>query len=347
MTSNANMLRLKYQRHLKRLLLGPGTLEAAAYRKEIIFPEETVTYLPPVYLDGQIERVIGSPQEVESATKLTGYHAPTIAYHLREVALVDGSVYSGTLKFFVGHFKAPIPVEPVDLDRAALASTFYGVKYFGHWLRDDCTHWLLANEIDLPPLCLPSPTGLHVEGYKSLFEQSWTPTFRARVKHLTIFGDHDQNGLRRQRYERLRNIIAAHFMRNNRRSLVYLKRGNDGTPRRIQNEAEIIDTLTRSGFTVLDTASTPLEELLGTLVDARLVVSLEGSHIAHCVCSIPNDSGLLVLQPPDRFGASHRLWTNCLGIRSGFVVGRKSGAGYHFDMIEIRRTIDLLERAVG
>jgi hypothetical protein len=347
------MLFLKYQRQLKRLFLGPGTLEATAYRKEVIWPEETVTYLPQIYLDGQIERVVGSPiestrdQEVERATKLTAYHAPTIAYHLKEVAVIDGSVYSGRLRFFVGDFKAPSSVEPADFNRAALVSTFYGVRYFGHWLRDDCTHWLLAKEFNLPQLGFPGTSGIHVESYKALFDQVLTPTIRAHVKHLTIFSDHDQNGKRRQLYEQLRDIVAARYARGARRSLVYLKRGNSGAPRKIQNEAEIIEKLTRNGFKILDTALLSLDQLLGALVNARLIVSLEGSHIAHCVCSIPSDSGLLVLQPPDRFAANHRLWTNCLGIRSGFVVGKMSEAGYHFDLVEILQTIDLLERAIG
>jgi capsular polysaccharide biosynthesis protein len=118
-------------------------------------------------------------------------------------------------------------------------------------------------------------------------------------------------------------------------------------PRKIRNEAEIIDGLVVSGFTILDTASTTLDELLDTLVNAKIVVSLEGSHIAHCVYAMPSDSGLLVLQPPDRFSASQRLWTSCLGIRSGFVVGKVHEAGYEFDPVEIHRTIDLLERAIA
>jgi Glycosyltransferase 61 len=353
MTSNSMMLLLKYRRHFKRLFAGPGTLDTAACRQEIICPEESVTYLPVIHLDGQIERVVGSPaestkeQEIESATRLTGRHAPTIAYHLRDVAIVDGSVYSGAMRFFVADLKPPGSVEPTDLDRAALVSSYYGVKYFGHWLRDDCTLHLLANDLDIPPVCLPGPAGLHIEGYKSLFDQPGTPTFRARVKHLTIFSDYHENSLRRQRYERLREIVAAHFPRGACRSLVYLKRGADGVPRKIQNEAEVISTLVASGFTVLDTASTPLDELIETLVNARLVVSLEGSHISHCVYSMPSDSGLLVLQPQDRFSANQHLWTNCLGIRSGFVVGKLNGAGYRFDPIEICRTIDLLERAIA
>jgi Glycosyltransferase 61 len=353
MTSNATILFLKYRRHFNRLFAGPGTLETAAYRQEVIHPDESVTHLPAIHLDGQIERVTGSPlestkaQEIESATKLRGRHAPTIAYHLRDVALVDGSVYSGNMRFFVRDLEAPNSAEPIDLDRAALVSSYYGVKYFGHWLRDDCTLHLLARDLDIPPLCLPGPAGLHIEGYKSLFDQSCAPTFRARIKHLTIFSDYHQNGLRRQRYEHLRAIVAARFPRGALRSYVYLKRGVDGVPRTIDNEDEIIRALTACGFTVLDTASTPLDELLGTLVNARIVVSLEGSHIAHCVYSMPSDSGLMILQPPDRFSANQRLWTDCLGIRSGFVVGSLNETGYEFDPIEISQTIDLLERAIA
>jgi Glycosyltransferase 61 len=353
MTSNAAILFLKYRRHFNRLFTGPGTLDAAAYRQEVIHPEESVTHLPAIHLDGQIERVTGSPaestkdQEIQSVTKVRGRHAPTIAYHLKDVALVDGSIYSGTMRFFVRTLEAPDSVEPIDLDRAALASSYYGVKYFGHWLRDDCTLHLLARDRDIPPLCLPGPAGLHIEGYKSLFDQSSTPIFRARIKHLTIFSDHHQNSLRRQRYERLRAIVATRFPRGTTRSIVYLKRGADGAPRIIHNEDEIIRVLAASGFTVLDTASTPLDELLGTLVNARIVVSQEGSHIAHCVYAMPSDSGLLVLQPPDRFSANQRLWTDCLGIRSGFVVGKLHERGYEFDPTEIGRTIDLLERAIA
>jgi hypothetical protein len=352
MTSNATVLFLKYRRHFNRLFAGPGTLEEAAYWREIIYPEESVTYLPAIHLDGQIERVTGSPsestkaREIESVMRLKGRHAPTIAYHFRDVALVDGSVYSNTMKFFVRDLEASSPIEPIDLDRAALVSSYYGVRYFGHWLRDDCTLQLLARDLDLPPLCLPGPAGLHIEGYTSLFDQSWTPTVRAYIKHLAIFSDHDQNGLRRQRYERLRDTVAARYPRGNLRSFVYLKRGADGVRRAIRNEDEIIRMLAASGFTVLDTASTPLEELLGTLVNARIVVSLEGSHIAHCVYAMPSDSGLLVLEPADRFSANQRLWTDCLGIRSGFVVGTPNETGYEFDPTEIRRTIDLLECAL-
>src|SRR5882757_6082683 len=84
---------LRYSRHIKRLFTGQGTLQSAAYRQEILCPEEKATYRPAVYLDGQLERVTNSPvestkeMEIDSATKLTGRHAATIAYHFKDVAM--------------------------------------------------------------------------------------------------------------------------------------------------------------------------------------------------------------------------------------------------------------------
>ena len=269
-----------------------------------------------------------------------------LAYHLRDVAVIDGSVYHGTLRFFISKHEPTQSVRSRDIERAALVSSFYGSKYFGHWLRDDCTAYVLANDLNIPPLCFQSPSGRHMEGYKSLFDQEWTPTLRGRVKHLTVFSDYHENRLKLQRYEKLRSFVAARFPDRDYRSYVYLKRGKDGATRAVKNEDEIIAALVKNGFVVIDTGLTPLDKLLEILVNARIVVSVEGSHVSHCVYSVPRDSGLLILQPPDKFAANHRRWTSCLGIRFGFVVGTINEPGYQFDLTEILQTIDLLDRAI-
>ena len=89
---------------------------------------------------------------------------------------------------------------------------------------------------------------------------------------------------------------------------VYLRRGQSGVPRVIQNEDEIIDALTKQDFVVIDVAADSLDHIIKTLLNAKLVVSLEGSHTGHCVFTIPENSGLLLLQPPDRFCNVYRGW---------------------------------------
>jgi capsular polysaccharide biosynthesis protein len=125
-----------------------------------------------------------------------------------------------------------------------------------------------------------------------------------------------------------------------------LRRGNTGAPRLVRNEDEIVTRLIKRGFVVIDVGSDTLGHLIGTLFNAKIVVSMEGSHIAHCIYSSPKNSALLVLQPSDRFASIHRSWSASSGLRFGFVVGSRSDAGYYFPVSDILRTIDLLSAQI-
>ena len=140
----------------------------------------------------------------------------------------------------------------------------------------------------------------------------------------------------------MRDRIKAHFPRRDSDTYVYLKRGQTGVVRTIRNEDEIIDTLVKRGFQVVDITSDSLDSIIQTLLNAKIVVSLEGSHLAHWIYTAPDNGGLLVLQPPDRFIALQRAYAECLGIRYAFVVGEIAEAGYHFPPADILRTVDLL-----
>ena len=130
----------------------------------------------------------------------------------------------------------------------------------------------------------------HLQEYQRYFDQDWVPTDRAFIDHLTIFQDFSQNSLKQDRYWDLRKRISRHFPTKDRGAYVYLRRGRTGEPRTIQNEPKIIDALTKRGFVVVDVGSDSLAHILETLLSAKLVVSLEGSHVAHCTYTIPASS---------------------------------------------------------
>jgi hypothetical protein len=340
----------RHLRHLRRIIRGPGTLASVAYEREVLCPEEPTDYLPVFYLDNQLERVTGSSEwstkenEIAIMTKMRGTNGPTFAYHIRDATLFDGSIYSDNLRYFVAEPQRfnRRSSEVESFDSCALVSSFYGMKYFGHWLRDDCSFQHLASELCLRPLCLPVSPAPHVAQYKSLFGQIYQPVVRARIRDLVIFEEHSQNSLRLKQYEALRARIAARFPRKGQERFIYLKRGKTGIPRVLENEDQVIEVLMKRGFSVVDVENDELHNIISTLVDAKVVISIEGSHIAHCTFAIPRNGGLLVLQPADRFAANHRLWTNCLGVQHGFVVGPVSEHSYIFDPKEIMRTLDLM-----
>ena len=345
---------IPYARLARRLFSGPASLQSIAYQQDILCPEEKETIRPAIFIPGQIERVTGTTpnttkeSEIAVATLTSVTHAPTIAYHIKDAILLDGSIYVGGYKQFIADKSLFVSTtrEPYHLTSSALASSYIGTKYFGHWLTDDCTTYLLAEQFSAP-LCLRRPTpSWHQKQYEAYLGQDWTPTDRALINHLVVFQDFSQNILKRERYRILRDRIKTRFQTNGFGACIYLKRGQTGVPRIIQNEDEIVDALVKRGFVILDVNSDSLDHIVKTLLSAKIVVSLEGSHTGHCVFTIPEKSGLLLLQPPDRFCNVYRGWTECMNIRYGFVVGAVGEGGYCFSITEILRTTDLMLNSI-
>jgi hypothetical protein len=343
-------------RNIKRLFLGAGTLASQAYRQEVLYEEEKATIHPVIFLPGQIDKITGTgfvlvskEDQISRVLSRSVTHGKTIAYHIKEAILFDGSIYHGRLRHFVAEkslFQSSSQVR--RLETVGLASSYSGTKYFGHWLADDCLQYLLAEKHG-QPLCLRRPTGgeMHRKKYETYFGQDWSWTDRALINHLIVYQDFAQNGLKRARYKILRARLRERFHHGKiGGSLVYLRRGGTGTQRLIENEQEIVDVLTKNGFVTVNVEMDTLEHLLGVLAGAKLVISIEGSHAAHCIFSVPENSGLIALQPPDRFMAFHRDWTEAVGVRFGFVVGVTDGIGYRFSTSEILRTVDLMLRSI-
>jgi hypothetical protein len=111
-------------------------------------------------------------------------------------------------------------------------------------------------------------------------------------------------------------------------------------PRTIEYEGGPIETLVKQGFELLDVTS-DFKTLFDTLRCAKLVVSIEGSHINNYNYSAGSNCAVFVLQPSDRFTARHRHWAESVGVQFGFVVGTKRGANYAFSAAEILNTVDL------
>jgi hypothetical protein len=340
---------IPYLSRVKRLYFGSGCLKSIAHRNDILYPKVTETIRPAVFLAGQIERITGTlpyfnlERVIKDATTPTVTHGPTVAFYVKNAVLLDGAVYAGHYKHTIADKSLfdTVAREACHLQIAALASSYMGTKYFGHWLRDDCVQYELAQSM-APVLCVRRPAFNHQQAYQSYFNQNWTPTDRALIDELIIFQDFAQNRLKRSRYKALRDRIRTQFHSNNERQYIYLRRGHTGSPRTVENENEILEALVAQDFAVVDVETDELSHIINTLLNAKLVISVEGSHIAHCAFTCPDDCGFLVLQPPDRFSMTHRNWAGPLGMPFGFVVGTLGDRGYRFCPKEIVHTVDMM-----
>ncbi len=337
-------------RHIRRVFTGPGTLKSTAVTRDILCPGEKVELSPVVSLPGQLEKVTGAPSEstaaaeVQAMTAKEGVHAPTIAYHIRDAVLFGGSIYAQSMRHFIfDSSEKAVRTRRVWMKEASLSSTYIGLKYFGHWLRDDCTLRLLCEQFG-NALCVRIPAHPDIAKYSNLFRQDWSTSIDgALIDHLVIMQDFGQNSSKKRRYEILRSRVWSRFGNNEVRSLVYLKRGASGALRLVHNEEEIVEALTKEGFEIVDVCSDSLERILTIISQAKLVVTMEGSHCAHCLAALPARSGLMLLQPPSRFCATQRAWTSALSIQLGFVVGEAvNESSFSFSVPEIHKTIDLM-----
>ena len=226
-----------------------------------------------------------------------------------------------------------------------LASSNLGSRFFGHWLADDCTRYLLGQ--DMTKICIRRPDYVHQFQYHQIFGQKWDSTDQAHIDDLIVFDDYSQNEHKRQRYLALRNLVKAKFKCDQNGQLVYFKRGRTGALRPIQNEDEIIQFLVNRGFVVIDVETDSLPHIISTLLGAKIVLTIGGSHVAHCIYASQTNSGLIVLQPPDRFSAIYRDWAECVGFRFGYVVGMVGASGYHFPIRDIAATIELMANSLA
>jgi hypothetical protein len=77
-------------------------------------------------------------------------------------------------------------------------------------------------------------------------------------------------------------------------------------------------------------------------MDAKIVVTMEGSHFCHCWFWPENSSGVITLQPPDRFTSIAKGWLDAVSARFGFVVGDRRDGGSWFSILDILKTVDLM-----
>jgi len=221
-----------YLRIPRRLLEGQVSLGDIALKKDVICPEEVVSLRAPVFLPEQINKITArkfiaedalwfrtetdQKDQIDALLNTEFTYPASIAYHLKNAVLLDGSIYVGAYRYPFhpkerkSIFKPPANCADVHLKEAALASTYLGTRYFGDWLTEDCSRYALA-ETYSSPLCVRTIDYADKSKYNLYFNQNFAPIDRARIDYLTIFDDVPQNSCKRERYRRSGHLLTRTF----------------------------------------------------------------------------------------------------------------------------------------
>lgn len=343
------MLNMPLARHLfHRVFLGRLDFERAAHSQWMLSPEEEARSPSAVYMDGQLDRVVGvtseTTREQEWRRILGGVvtHAASMAYLFRRVDLRDGHIYARRWKHSLAQRRASpfANGRPTHVDRAALCCSYIGNRYFGHWLTDDLPLSLAAAELACPIRNEVSLTP-HQQEYSQLLRVSPAHIAAASIDELIVLIDHSQGSSKRRRYQELRRRLRGDVAKSGGEGVMIL-RGNSGVSRQLLNEDAIAEKLSSRGFVIVDPTKESARSMLERLLDARVVVGVEGSHLAHALYALRDGGAYLVIQPPYRFNNVFKDYADCLGMRYAFVVGKRAGDGFTASPDEVERTLDLL-----
>jgi hypothetical protein len=324
-------------------------LTRLAQSREEICPKE-ISAAPPVRMDPHDWDLITQFQhettEAAERQRVAGgkrQHRATLRFGLRNVLATPRGFYAAGRSFNqYGH----VPVHEVLTGRIVVHDQgFYalpviGMKYFGHWLTDALGTVPLARtgeKVYLPA----NPNWPHSQAYLHRLGIETVPDRLVLFREMSFAIDVGQNSHRRARLaqirDRLRQTIPAASA-----SCVFLSRGRTGARRELNNEAELADRLSARGFTFC-TSSDPLDTLLSALGSAQVVVSMEGSHLAHALMAVPRGALILTINPADRFNTVYADYMEALGHRMATIVAPRDTDGYR---VNTDRLLALIDKAM-
>ena len=325
-------------------------VSSVADRRWELSPATETDAPPAIFREADLEKITGVGPDDTLTSQLqrvrggSGRHKATMAYEIRDAVMVDGNLYS---------YKASLPivgrksllrdkVAGRHYTRAALASSAYGVRFFGHWMLDDLPRLLAAREISTPVSVAPKPTATQTQ-YTELLGLASDQVLNASFDSIIVIDDVGQNDYKRERYARLRALAVGQPL-DRRGPGVMLMRGTTGTRRILVNEGEVADMARSRGMQVIEPAARPAHEVVEACRDASIILGVEGSQLSNGLLFMSRLGAVAVIQPPQRFVMVLKDTCDCIGLRYAFVVGDPVNAtDFQVDVGELERILDRLK----
>ena len=283
---------------LRRRLTGERSIFEVANKVWEIAPPETQKTPPSLFLPGEMDKIreleFRTTMDVETRRANGGlFERPAIkAYRFSNAVLYKSAVMAnGGVRRILPYGMTPpsseaFPVEEVS--EGALAGSYLGLQFFGHWLKDDAPLSLLAADHGDP--VSPSPPSWHadefgqshIHGYAEMLELPWRQAENVFFKTLIVFDDEDFTTHKGRRLKALRERAAKKFPKAGKKSRVFIKRGiGDSGVRKFANEDLVAEALQAEGFEILDPSKASAGQIGELLSRAELLVGAEGSHQVH------------------------------------------------------------------
>jgi hypothetical protein len=285
------------------------------------------------------------PSLVEVMTARQYRETPLATYPIGEATVLGGTLITKGLPIFQSEMVtaklSDVLADSPVLNDAVLANSMQGMRYFGHWLSDDASAFEAFR--DHPELVsLPLQPWGDARLYARLFDQQWQQHMVIRSRSLTLVRDLGFSRRKAERYRQLRGRMRKQLgASDNAGRVVFLKRGPSGDPREIVNSAELEARLSAAGVKIV-MAEGASEDFLRSMLDASIIITIEGSQDRHALYALREGGGMVTLLPPDRFYVATHEWVRNLDMHSGMIIGTLAEGGFTIDPDEVLQMVDRL-----
>lgn len=339
-----------------RLSGTPRDMTSVAAEATVLAPEEHEIRPDLIMLPDQLDRARAKPPGHGTLADELGLlgdrnisHAPVIRYTIRDCVVRPQGLDARGARMAIGPGLGygPLPGALPVVDCAHYCMTGVSNRFFGHWLLDACSTALLA-EPDQTVFLAPFSTKGHAPDYLTAFGLEANMPSACLVRRLHLFQDFGQGTLKRSRYAIMRDRLRQHFPETaGDGERLYVRRGGGGQARPIEDEETLVEHLKEDGFELLDVANASLSEIQKRGRRARLVISMEGSHLCHLHLAMPEGGCMIVLMPADRVSAMLAGFAQANGLRFGLLMLEPGEHGYRVELEQLRRTIDLANNVIA
>jgi hypothetical protein len=332
---------------LRPYLRRSNRLATGAARSWLLAPAQEAKVPPAIFEAGDLQRITGVTEDDTIAGQIrlaqggAVSHGATVAYELRDAVIAGGHVFAREVYYPLGSAKVPMlaRADAPHLAEAVLATTPYGVRYFGHWMGDDLPLQLAARDLGTPLSVLANPSPQQ-QAYLRLLGLTGEVFRDAAVDRLVVLDDTGQNSYKQARIRSLHGL-AQPCGGGDPVPGVMLLRGEAGANKHLVNESQIADVARRRGFTVLDPTRTDAEQLVRICNGAKIVLGVEGSQLMNGLLWMDAGGTLVTLQPPQRFCMVLKDWCDAIGTGYAFIVGQASGGNsFRVDPDALQRLLD-------
>jgi hypothetical protein len=312
---------------------------------------ETIPCTQALFESDQIDRVRACAfgkslaDEVSKLSATSFVERSRIAFDLGPSIIAGGQIFSQDHPFFLS-WESPLKAglgAPEQFEQLNLVSSLHGLTYFGHWLRDDCPLYeAVREEGETRFLTLPNWADRRL--YQPTFGHSNYEVRFAHVQQLTLHSEQGFNLDKARRIRLLRDRLRDKHKPQRDGHVVYLSRSTGPNTRDMNNRDAVETAMEQAGIRVVHPGSDP-QRLVDEMLDARMIITVEGSQAAHGAYMLQPGGAMLILQTPYRFYNPHHEWARLLGMHYGTVIGTPTEEGYDIDPSEVLHMMDrLLQR---